>query len=170
MVSAEGGTDEGHRTPMVKRHRLRFGWRLLFALVFMVGSGHLLVLSGEVLSGEAPRRELSLSSFALMWVSAAAGLLLLEWWDRRSRDHRAKPPRRQWRGDAPRWLVMAWSVDHIYVCATWSAGYITALGGQLKLLWADVLIASAFALAAIIHHWSKPYRIPKDSEAAVGGR
>lgn len=41
-------------------------------------------------------------------------------------------------------------------------------GGQLKLVWADVLATSAFALAVIIRHWSEPYRMPEDSEAAVG--
>ncbi|MEU8264573.1 hypothetical protein AB0C02_28645 [Micromonospora sp. NPDC048999] len=163
MVSAEGGTDEGHHTPLVKRRWLRLGRRLLFGLVVAVGSGHLLVLGGE-----ATRREFSLSSFTLMWVSTAAGLLLLEWWDQRSQNRRPKPPRPQWRDDAPCPLVASSAAVYVYVPVTWVAGYTAAFDGQLKLVWADVLAATALALAASIRHWSGPYRMPENSEAAVG--
>ncbi|MEV0809813.1 hypothetical protein [Micromonospora sp. NPDC050200] len=166
MIPAEGSTDAGHSTPLVRRLSQRFGWwALLFGMVAAVGSWHVLVLVMNLLRGEVPPREFSLGGFALTWVMMAVAASLLEWWDRRSRRRRLEPPTWRWRDDTPRWLVVASPVGYVCWVATSIAAYMAAFDGELSLLWADALAGFAFALAAFVGHLAKRYKVPEDFEA-----
>ncbi|MGN9779720.1 hypothetical protein ACTMS0_28810 [Micromonospora sp. H33] len=118
--------------------------------------------------GEMPPQEFSLRGFALTWIWMAAGASLLRWWEQRSENRQTEaPPRPQWRADTPRWLVMVSTVTSVCFLATLFAGYGSAIDGELRLLWADALVAFAFALAAIVRRLGEPFRTPEDPEAAA---
>lgn len=145
-MSYEG--DNADDAPLGVELGWRYGlWSPLLGLVFTVACGHSVVLVINWLGGAVSPQDFSLPDFALVWVTAAVGASLLEYWNQWFRRREQGSPSKRCRSGASRRPVG--SIFRAFWFATFLSGYMAAANGELRLIEADALMAFAFVLSVI---------------------